>query len=179
MGDMAVELVDYDPSWPEQYEQEERRLATVLGPWLDGGIHHIGSTSIPGMLAKPIIDVMAGVGDLDEARAAVPMLAESQYLFWPDDPNEWRLWFLKPEPSHRTHHLHLVESSHPQFAAKLAFRDALRGDRRLRREYARLKRELASAHRHDREAYTAGKSDFVLAVLDGARAQRRADGIES
>lgn len=178
MGEMAVELVDYDPAWPAQFEQERHRLEDVLAPWLDGGIHHAGSTAIPGMPAKPIIDVLAGVGDLDQTQAAVPALAELEYLFWPEDPNEWRLWFLKPEPQRRTHHLHIIETRHPQFAAKLAFRDALRNDERLRQKYARLKKNLAAAHPDDRDAYTSSKGDFVLAVLQEAGVEQGVDPIE-
>ncbi len=175
---MAVELVDYDPAWAREFAREKRLLEEVLAPCLHGGIHHVGSTAIPGMFAKPIIDVLAGVASLHEARLAVPALAEVEYLYWSQDPNPWRLWFLKPEPTRRTHHLHLIESQHPQFAAKLAFRDELRRDEELRHEYARLKRRLASAHPNDRDSYTASKGDFVLIVLREAGVTHGVDPIQ-
>ena len=73
----------YDPTWPTRFDQERRLLERVLAPWLDGGIHHIGSTSIPGLAAKPIIDMMAGVRDLDEARAASAVLLLEGYVHAP------------------------------------------------------------------------------------------------
>lgn len=165
MKDMAVEIVEYDPNWPSLFEEERRMLQQVLSPWLDGGVHHVGSTAVDGLAAKPVIDIMAGVADLDAARGAIPALDDLGYLFWEWDPHPWRLWFLKPEPAHRTHHLHLVEPSHPEFRAKLAFRDRLREDAELRERYERLKGDLAATHPRDRDAYTDGKSEFVLSVL--------------
>lgn len=165
MGDMPVEIVEHDPAWPSEFAQERELLRETLAPWLEGGIHHVGSTAVPGLAAKPVIDIMAGVSDLDTAKDAVPPLEDLDYLFWDWDPHPWRLWFLKPDPSHRTHHLHLVEARHPEFRAKIAFRDRLRSDERVRRDYERLKRDLAAAHPGDRDAYTDGKSDFVLSAL--------------
>lgn len=167
MGDMPVEIVDYDPAWPTRFEAERRLLEPALAHWLDGGVHHVGSTAVEGLAAKPVIDILAGVSDLAAARQAVPRLEEFGYLFWEWDPHPWRLWFLKPDPSRRTHHLHLVERDHPEFAAKLAFRDRLRGDEGLRRDYEKLKRRLAAAYPEDRDAYTEAKSDFVVSVLEG------------
>lgn len=163
---MPVSIVEYDSSWPRRFEEELRQLEPGLDEWLDGGIHHVGSTAVAGLAAKPVIDIMAGVSDLEDARAAVPVLESLGYMFWEWDPHPWRLWFLKPEPSHRTHHLHLVEPDHPEFRAKLAFRDRLRHDTVLREGYEQLKRELAAAHPNDRDAYTDAKSAFVLRVLE-------------
>lgn len=163
--DMPVEIVDHDPNWPSLFEEERRVLQQVLSPWLDGGIHHVGSTAVEGLAAKPVIDIMAGVADLDAAREAVPALEGVGYLFWEWDPHPWRLWFLKPEPAHRTHHLHLVQPDHPEFQAKLAFRNRLRKDAAVRDRYEHLKRQLASRHPQDRDAYTDGKTEFVLSVL--------------
>lgn len=166
MSEMPVEVVAYDPAWPARFELERALLEPVLAPWLAGGIHHVGSTAVPDLAAKPIVDVMAGVADVDAAREAIPALAALGYLDWPGDPNGgWRRWFLKPHPALRTHHLHLIEPGHPRFAAQLAFRDRLRADAELRDAYARLKRRLAAEHRHDREAYTEAKGGFVAALL--------------
>lgn len=140
----------YDPSWPARFEAERERLAKVLASWLDGGIHHVGSTAVPGLAAKPVIDIMAGVRDLDEARAAIEPLAALGYINAPY--RDWFLRFCKPHFTHRTHHLHLVEPHHPEWAARLAFRDLLRADSQVAAGYQRLKKHLAARFRDDREA---------------------------
>ncbi|MGH8929643.1 MAG: GrpB family protein [Egibacteraceae bacterium] len=165
--DAPVEIAPYDPAWPLKFDAERDLVAPVLAPWLDGGIHHVGSTAVPGLGAKPIIDIMAGVRDLDEARAAIAPLADLGYLYAPY--RDWMLWFCKPDPAHRTHHLTLVEPSHPQWAHRLAFRDRLRADPETAAAYERLKRRLATEHRNDREAYTEAKTAFVLDTLHKGR----------
>ena len=141
----------------------------LLRPWLTGPVEHIGSTAIPGLRAKPVIDMLAPVGSLAEARAAVPLLADAGWLFWPDDPcGSYRLWLLRPQPEARTHHLQVVEAGHPHARAVLAFWDALRADAGLRREYASLKEQLAEEHRDNRNAYTNAKEGFIQRVLQRA-----------
>ncbi|MGH8907148.1 MAG: GrpB family protein [Egibacteraceae bacterium] len=163
MKDALVEIVPYDPLWPGRFEAEREGLAEVLAPWLDGGIHHVGSTAVPGLAAKPVIDIMAGVRDLDEARAAISPLAALGYVNAPY--RDWLVWFCKPHFSHRTHHLHLVEPRHPEWAARLAFREILRKDHRAAADYQRLKEHLAARFRNDREAYTDAKTDFIRSTL--------------
>jgi GrpB-like predicted nucleotidyltransferase (UPF0157 family) len=101
--DQAIYLVPYDPTWPRQFEEERARLAHVLRPWLKGAIEHIGSTAIPGLMAKPIIDMMAGVRDLVSSRDARVALASLDYVYFPYRPDVMH-WFCKPSPAHRTHH---------------------------------------------------------------------------
>lgn len=172
MADELIEIVDYDPSWPDRFVDQEKRVSSILRPWLTAPVEHIGSTSVPGLRAKPIIDMLAPVRSLPEARAAVEGLAADGWSPWHDDPcRHYRLWFLRPRPEARTHHLHVIERGHPHAVALLGFRDALRADRGLREEYARLKERLAEQHRDNRNAYSNAKGDFV------ARALRRS-GIE-
>jgi GrpB-like predicted nucleotidyltransferase (UPF0157 family) len=159
-----VEIVPYDPAWPARFEDERRLLGQALEPWLEGGIHHVGSTAVPGLAAKPVIDIMAGVRDREQARAAFEPLAALEYRYWPYRP-EVMHWFCKPSESFRTHHLHLLEPDDPEWGARLAFRDALRAQPKLAREYELLKRELAARFRDDREAYTEAKAGFVREVL--------------
>ena len=121
---------------------------------------------MPGLAAKPVIDILAPVRELREASAAIPQLEADGWLLWRDDPYGYRLWFLTPSPEHRTHHLQLIAADAPQAAALLAFRDALRADDALAADYAALKRRLAVEHRDDRDAYTDAKADFVHRVLD-------------
>jgi GrpB-like predicted nucleotidyltransferase (UPF0157 family) len=83
-----IVLVPYNPDWPGLFESERTLLEGVLGPWLQGGIHHIGSTAIPRIAAKPVIDMMAGVRDLEEAREAFEPLRDHGYLLAPHRPHE-------------------------------------------------------------------------------------------
>jgi GrpB-like predicted nucleotidyltransferase (UPF0157 family) len=147
-------------------------LERVLARWLEGGIHHIGATSIPGLAAKPIIDMMAGVRDLDEARAAFDQLRGQSYVYAPHRPG---IAHHFSKPSLRlpevTHGLHLTEPSSDLWLERIAFRDALRADAALVAEYEALKLGLAQQHRHDLAAYTAGKREFVGHVLASAGLQ--------
>jgi GrpB-like predicted nucleotidyltransferase (UPF0157 family) len=170
-AEQPIRLVPYDPSWPERFEAERAALEQAIGPWASGGIHHIGSTAVPGLEAKPVIDIMAGVRDLEDSRACFEPLARLEYVHFPYLPEE-RHWFCKPDPSRRTHHLHLVPAGSRRFRDHLAFRDRLRAEPRLAAEYAALKRDLAARFEHDREAYTDGKDDFVRRALAGAAPPR-------
>jgi GrpB-like predicted nucleotidyltransferase (UPF0157 family) len=163
-----VRIFPYDPSWPIEFERERARLAPWLAPWATV-IEHIGSTAVPGLAAKPVIDIMAGVRTLEESRPAIDALAALEYLHFPYKPDVMH-WFCKPSPQHRTHHLHLVPIGSALWKERLAFRDALRHDPALAREYAALKVRLAGELEHDREAYTEAKGPFVRAVLE--RVQR-------
>ncbi len=117
-----------------------------------------------GLEAKPIIDILAGVWDLETARACFEPLAGLNYLYAPYLPEEMH-WFCRPNPAHRTHHLHLVPVGSPRYRDELAFRDRLRANFQLAADYAALKRDLAARYPNDREAYTAAKSTFIAAAL--------------
>jgi GrpB-like predicted nucleotidyltransferase (UPF0157 family) len=165
----VIAVVAYDPEWPRRFEIERVLLERVLAPWLEGGVHHIGATSIPGLGAKPIIDMMAGVHDLEEARAAFEPLREQSYVHTPHRPGIAH-HFSKPSArfSEVTHGLHLTEPGSDLWKERLAFRDALRADPVLVTEYETLKLRLAREHARDVTAYTAGKRAFVGRVLAGA-----------
>lgn len=168
---MPISLLAYDPEWPRRFEAERAELERLLAPWLTGGVHHIGSTAIPGLSAKPIIDMMAGVANLEAAQAAIPVLERRigdgpSYRHAPHRPDA--LWFHKPQSDahvERTHHLHLTEQGSALWRERLTFRDALRADTALRDEYQALKLRLANAHAEDIKAYTADKRAFVARVL--------------
>ena len=161
---MTVEVVPYDPAWPRRFEAERVLLARILRPWSSDGIHHIGSTAVPGLAAKPIIDVLAGVRDLGEARAASGVLPEHGYEDAPHRP-EVAVHFEKVVGGVTTVGLHLTEPGSELWRERLAFRDALRADPELAREYESLKRRLAEAHPGDRLEYTRGKRPLVARVL--------------
>ena len=163
-----VALVPYDPEWARRYEDERALLERVLSPYLDGGVEHVGSTAIPGIPAKPIVDMIAGVRDLEEARAAYEPLHAVGYVDEPHRP-EIAHHFAKPtlELGARRFNLHLTEPSSSLWRERLAFRDGLRADPSLAAEYEALKLRLAH-QLDDVQAYTNGKRDFVHRVLVGA-----------
>jgi GrpB-like predicted nucleotidyltransferase (UPF0157 family) len=103
----AVRIVAYDPSWTTRFAEERAALDAVLAPWLAGPIEHIGSTAVPGLVAKPVIDIMAAVDTLDASRAALPALAPLHYVYFPYRADIMH-WLCKPSDAVRTHHLHLV-----------------------------------------------------------------------
>src|SRR3954462_1536752 len=94
-GEAPIEIVDYDPSWLSKFEVERAQLQTLLAPWLGGPVEHVGSTAIPGMPAKPVIDIMAAVTGLDASRPAIAELAKTGYIYFPHRP-EIMHWFCKP-----------------------------------------------------------------------------------
>jgi GrpB-like predicted nucleotidyltransferase (UPF0157 family) len=167
-----IAVVPYDPAWPRRFEAERALLERVLAPWLEGGIHHVGSTAIPGLAAKPIIDMVAGVRNLDEARAAFDPLRERSYLYAPHRPGIAH-HFAKPSLrlSEMTHGLHLTEPGSDLWRERLAFRDALRENPALAAEYEAVKLRFAQRHGDDPGAYTGNKRAFVARVLAGAGIQ--------
>lgn len=160
-----VSLHTHDPAWAPTFEEERRRLLSLL-PGTFVAIEHIGSTAVAGLIAKPIVDLLAAVESLGDADALIDRLCENGYT----TSREFnatltdRIWLMRWHEGHRTHHLHVVVMDSPPWRDRLAFRDALRADPTLARRYAELKRELATAHRNDREAYTVAKAAFVLDV---------------
>lgn len=166
----AIDLAPYSPEWPLRFASEAALLRAALGQWLVADLEHIGSTAVPGLVAKPVIDIMGPVANLQDSVAAIDAAQSLGYCYFPYKPEQMH-WFCKPSPEFRTHHLHLVPYDSPLWHDRLAFRDALRQDAKLAAQYRELKSELAAKHRLDREEYTDGKSSFVQAVLQkwGAR----------
>ena len=162
-----VELVEYDPTWPALFVAEAARVRAALPDRLVGAIEHFGSTAIPGLLAKPVIDILVAVRSVTEARAvAVEPMEALGYAFWADNPQPDRLFFVRglPPAPRRTHHVHMPEPAGDLWR-RLAFRDYLRATPDEAARYAALKRGLAARYGADRDAYTAAKSDYVDAVL--------------
>jgi GrpB-like predicted nucleotidyltransferase (UPF0157 family) len=165
-GSGSIAVVPYDPEWPLRFEVERALLEPVLAPWLENGVHHVGSTAIPWIAAKPVIDMIAGVRDLEAARAAFEPLREQSYVHTPHRPGIAH-HFSKPSPRlpETQYGLHLTEPESDLWRERLAFRDALRNDPALAAEYEALKLRLAEEYRLDLNGYTAGKRDFVIRVL--------------
>jgi GrpB-like predicted nucleotidyltransferase (UPF0157 family) len=172
-----VALVPYDPSWPESFRREKEHLLRCLPGDLVGRIEHFGSTAVPGLAAKPIVDLLVEVTDLQGARARiVPVLEAQGYdYFWRPTHGEggppFYAWFIKrhPDTRARTHHIHMVEGHFAEHWDRLLFRDYLIDHPEVAQEYARLKMHLASAFPNDRVAYTRGKTEFVVRVTEQAR----------
>jgi GrpB-like predicted nucleotidyltransferase (UPF0157 family) len=158
--DAPIEIVEYDPAWPARFASERERLLRLL-PATE--IHHIGSTAVPGMPAKPVIDLMALVPELDAPIAALVERGGYEYPGAFNTTLSHRRWLCRPTAAHRTHHLHLVDEP-TELARHLHFRDRLRASAPLRDEYARLKRGLAERIGDDREAYSEAKSEFINRV---------------
>ncbi|MFD4701023.1 GrpB family protein [Streptomyces niveus] len=169
MADMGIEIVDHDSRWAEMFDEQRDRVSQVLARWLVVPPEHIGSTAVSGLRAKPVVDILAPVGSLVERDVMVKVLSGDGWLYWPDDPKaDSRLWFLRPCPEKRTHHLHVIEHGHPQARALLVFRDALRRDSALAARYELLKERLARDNPTERNAYTNGKALFVAEALRNA-----------
>lgn len=160
-----IQLVVYDLEWPAMFEQESAVLEQTLAQWLTGPLEHIGSTAVPGLIAKPVIDIMAGVASLDASRDAVAGAGKAGYVHFPYRPDQMH-WFCKPSASLRTHHLHLVPFGSRLWVERLAFRDYLRHTPAAASEYAELKQRLAREFQFDREAYTDAKEPFVRHVIE-------------
>jgi GrpB-like predicted nucleotidyltransferase (UPF0157 family) len=170
-----ISIVPYDAGWPASFERERAHLQACLPADLVGRIEHFGSTAVPGLAAKPIVDVLIEVADLEAAKTRiVPILERQGYdYFWRpttgDDGPPFYAWFIGRDPATRvrTHHLHMVERHFPHWDS-LRFRDHLIANPGVAREYETLKRRLASEHAHDRIAYTRGKAEFIERVTAGA-----------
>lgn len=167
MAEAPIEVVPYDPRWPAAFERERALLEATLALWLVGPPEHIGSTAVPGLAAKPVIDIMAPVTSIAASYPAIDAARALGYQYFPYK-SEVMHWFCKPSPEHRTHHLHLVPMGSSLWRERLAFRDALRANAGVRDAYATLKRTLAARHCLDREAYTDAKTPFIERVLQSA-----------
>lgn len=169
--DEPVMLVPHDPAWAERFGEAADLLRATIGPWVTGGIHHVGSTAVPGLDAKPIIDIAVGIESLEASQPCIALLSPIEYLYSPYQA-EVMHWFCKPDPARRTHHLHLVPSGSARLEDEIAFRDYLRAHPVRAAEYGNLKHRLAEEHPEDREAYTRAKSSFIISVIAEARVWR-------
>ncbi len=164
-----VVIGEYDPFWPELFAEEAGQIRQAMGDALVA-VEHVGSTAVPGLSAKPVIDLLVGVRSLEEGRQAVPALGALGYECRGENGIPGRLFFRKgPVPFRRTHHLHMVEVGHAQWTSLLSFRDHLRAHPDAVRQYEDLKQGLAKRFPEDRAAYSEGKADFIRATLERAR----------
>ncbi|WP_218313678.1 GrpB family protein [Halomonas sp. 18071143] len=161
-----VAIYPYDDAWPLLFEQECSRLLRLFpGDFL--AIEHIGSTAVPGLSAKPVIDIMAGVEAMPRADALMEPLCQAKYTTSMEYNASLvgRRWLMRWANGRRTHHLHLMVYESNEWQKRLAFRDALRGNIDIAQQYERNKWAWAAEFSSDREAYTAAKGDFIREVL--------------
>ena len=164
---LPVEIVPYDPSWPQLFISASREILAAIGDYV-AALEHIGSTAVPGLAAKPVIDILVGVKNLEDAPAFLPPLFPLGYHYLPRYEAELpqRRYLERIRAGQHTHHVHIVTLESDFFRTHLLFRDALRADPALAADYAALKIRLAAQYRTDRSAYTDGKSAFIQSVLN-------------
>ena len=164
-----VAIVPYDTAWPDEFLREKAHLLSCLPADLVRRVEHFGSTAVPGLAAKPIIDMLVEVTDLAVTKERiVPVLETQQYeYFWRptqgDDGPPFYAWFIKRHQATgaRTHHIHMVERQFIEHWARLLFREYLVQHPDVAKEYEALKLQLAAAYPNDRIAYTRGKTEFI------------------
>ena len=160
-----VVLADPDPAWTDRFLVEERALRNAVGDMVLG-VQHVGSTSIPGMVAKPILDIAVAVSSFEKGKRCVGPIESLGYEYRGEHGVPRRHYFVKGVP--RTHHVHMVEVESFDWRKMIAFRDVLRDQLDVADEYARLKRRLASEFPNDRQSYQDGKANFIENVLSAA-----------
>jgi len=170
-----IALVVYDSRWPEMFRRERDHLRSCFPLERVKRIEHFGSTAIPGMISKPIIDILVEVTSLDATQTKIAPILEGQgyeYFWrptWGDDTPPFYAWFIKrDDKGQRTHHIHLVEAEFEHWD-RLFFRDYLREHTGTCLEYGKLKQRLAENYSRDRVAYTKEKSDFIQTVTEAAK----------
>lgn len=165
-----VVIAPYDPEWPALFAREKALLERALGH-LCRAVEHIGSTAVPGLAAKPVIDIALGISTLDDTVAVVAALETLGYAYLPEFERALptRRYFHKPSYAAHTHHVHAWAVDEMRARPELLFRDYLRAHPETAAEYAALKRSLAERHRDDRHAYTLAKGEFIHAVVARAK----------
>lgn len=176
-----IEIVPYDAAWPLAFERERAELQDALGARALRIEHH-GSTAVPGMAAKPVIDIQISVAVLHPLDAYAPSLAALGYTHRPHPDDAFAPFFHRPAEWPHTHHVHVVEAGSGEERRTLAFRDYLRAHPAAARDYEALKRTLALRHggrdAREREAYAIGKSEFIARLLDAAEVAAYYEGYQ-
>lgn len=182
-----IEVVDYDPAWPGVFAAEVARLSRFFPPGVILAVEHIGSTAVPGLAAKPIVDILVVVEDpqLVVERVAPAMeVAGYDFFLRPafGDSGPRYPWFIgRDESGRRVSHIHIARAGDDSWSDRMLFRDRLRTHPDVARAYGELKRELAARFPGDREAYTLAKTAFIVREVAAARAEeearRREEGV--
>jgi GrpB-like predicted nucleotidyltransferase (UPF0157 family) len=171
-----IKIVPYDPCWPDQFHEEKRRLFGMLPNELIRRIEHFGSTAVPGLAAKPVVDILVEVTELEATKSRIVPLLEAQgydYFWRPNHrhvEHPYYAWFIARRwtTGKRTHHIHMMERDFQNWEV-LFFRDYLIEHPDVAQEYLNVKLQLASRFKNDREAYTEGKGEFISLITERAR----------
>lgn len=169
---MKVSVVEYRPQWREMFEEEKQLLQAILGE-VSAKVEHIGSTSVNGLAAKPIIDIMIGLPDFSVADDFVPRIETLgyEYIKKYEDEMPFRRYFVKNLNETRTHQIHMVEIKSEFWWRHLLFRDYLRQNPELANEYAALKKQLAKRAWVDVNEYADAKTEFITGIKNKAKEQ--------
>jgi GrpB-like predicted nucleotidyltransferase (UPF0157 family) len=177
-----IVIVEYDPAWPELFAQERERLQEAIGEWAVA-IEHVGSTAVPGLAAKPIIDIGISLENLVDAVKCITPLFEMGYQCCGEFGIPGRIFFRKltdsPIPGQitdghgRTHQIHMYQRDHEQSIWHITFRDYMRTHPDEAAEYAALKRQVAARHHDDIEKYVDGKHEYIRGILSKAGATEK------
>lgn len=171
---LDVQLEEYNEKWKEGFEEQKKVLKEIFkDDALE--IEHVGSTSIPGLKAKPIIDMAIAVKDLDVALKYVDELEKHGYNFRGNAGVEGRYFFAKGPEDNRTHYLHVEPIDSPNWETHVLYKRYLLENPEVVKEYEKLKKELAKKYPNDRKSYTAGKNEFIQKVLEKARKKYKND----
>ncbi|HEY5625147.1 MAG TPA: GrpB family protein [Dehalococcoidia bacterium] len=166
---LPIVIADYDPRWAAMYADESARIQAAAGEWLLG-IEHVGSTAVPGLAAKPIVDIMPGLQSLADTPHIVSAMEGLGYQYIPEYEDELpeRRYFVLPAGRGYRHkrlfHIHAVETTSAFWRRHLAFRNYLRSHPDIAGEYAALKSRLAAEYGSDREGYTEAKTEFITRI---------------
>lgn len=167
-----IVLENYDPTWGQKAQDEIGLLQSALPTAAITSIQHIGSTAVPGLSAKPIIDLMITVTDIHAAKSLIPLIEALGYAYWRDNPKKDHLFFVKGLPqlggTGRTHHLHIFQKDSYEYFAHSLFRDYLQSHLEIKNDYEKLKNTLAMQFKDNREAYTEAKAAFINTISQTA-----------
>jgi GrpB-like predicted nucleotidyltransferase (UPF0157 family) len=172
----TVKLVKHNPKWRQIFKREEKKIRKIFGQEaLD--VQHIGSTAIPGILAKPIIDIALIVSSLKRAKQNISKFKKIGYELKKNDTKKERLFFTKGPENNRTHYLHVGEAGSGYAEDMILFRDYLRNNKTAARKYSELKKKLAKEYQERREIYTAKKEKLVKEMVKKAKIYLKEKGL--
>lgn len=138
MKEASIKLIDYDSGWPVKFKAEKKLLLKIIGKWCVRGIEYIGSTAVPWLIAKPVIDIMFGVGSLEVSRTAINVLVENGYQYFPYNEDVIH-WLCKPSAAFRTHQLHLIPLNSQLWQQRIKYRYLLLSYKEVATGYSNLK----------------------------------------
>lgn len=165
-----VRLTEYNPDWPEMFVTESEVLHELLGENAVG-IHHVGSTAIPCMVAKPVVDLLVEVSDLEVVQFMTEEFKSAGYEVLGESGIPGRHFITRNSDGERTYDVHIFQSSHKEIGQMILFRDRMRENPSEAEAYSGLKQELANKYRHDPVRYTQEKSEFILGAIEAQKSE--------